>query len=97
VILHSFQAATACSLVHRNVDDTGRIVRELKVANEPEALLAVLKNPAYHFAQLRSQGGHGVGTVKFEARSADSQDRVGREREGKREREREEEAKKGRG
>ena len=28
------------------VDDTGRIVREVKVASEPEALLAVLKNPA---------------------------------------------------
>jgi hypothetical protein len=24
-------------------------VREVKVASEPEALLAVLKNPAYHF------------------------------------------------
>jgi transposase len=30
-------------------DDTGKIVREVKVASEPEALLAVLKNPAYHF------------------------------------------------
>ena len=29
------------------VDDTGKIVREVKVASEPEALLAVLKNPAY--------------------------------------------------
>ena len=27
------------------VDDTGEIVREVKVASEPEALLAVLKNP----------------------------------------------------
>ena len=27
------------------VDDTGRIVREVKVASEPEALLAVLKEP----------------------------------------------------
>ena len=27
------------------VDDTGRIVREAKVASEPEALLSVLKNP----------------------------------------------------
>ena len=26
------------------VDDTGKIVREVKVASEPEALLAVLKN-----------------------------------------------------
>ena len=28
------------------VDDTGKIIREAKVASEPEALLAVLKNPA---------------------------------------------------
>jgi hypothetical protein len=27
------------------VDDTGKIVREVKVASEPEALVAVLKNP----------------------------------------------------
>jgi predicted NBD/HSP70 family sugar kinase len=31
------------------VDDAGRIVREVKVASEPEALLAVLTNPSYHF------------------------------------------------
>ena len=31
------------------VDDTGRIVREAKVTSEPEALLAVLKNLAFHF------------------------------------------------
>jgi hypothetical protein len=30
-------------------DDTGRIVREVKAASEPEALLQVLTNPAYHF------------------------------------------------
>ena len=29
------------------VDDTGRIVREAKVASEPEALLKVLENPIY--------------------------------------------------
>ena len=34
------------------VDDTGRIVREAKVASEPEALLAVLRNPAYHFERI---------------------------------------------
>ena len=28
------------------VDDTGRIVREVKVASEPEALLQILGNPA---------------------------------------------------
>ena len=31
------------------VDDTGGIVREVKVASEPEALLKVLGNPAYRF------------------------------------------------
>jgi hypothetical protein len=31
------------------VDDTGKIVREVKVASEPEAFLAVQKNPAYRF------------------------------------------------
>jgi hypothetical protein len=30
------------------VDDTGKIVREVKV----QALLAVLKNPAYHFKRI---------------------------------------------
>ena len=31
------------------VDDTGKIVREVKVASEPDALLPVLTNPTYHF------------------------------------------------
>ena len=31
------------------VDNTGRIIREAKVASEPDALLQVLKNGAYHF------------------------------------------------
>src|SRR5262249_11044897 len=31
------------------VDDVGKIVREVKVASEPEVLLAVLKKPAYRF------------------------------------------------
>jgi hypothetical protein len=31
------------------VDDTGKIIREVKVTSEPEALLAVLKGPAYCF------------------------------------------------
>src|SRR5258708_4696362 len=39
------------------VDDTGRIVREVKVASEPEALLAVLKNPAYHFERIGLEAG----------------------------------------
>jgi len=39
------------------VDDTGRIVREMKVASEPEALLAVLKNPAYRFKRIGLEAG----------------------------------------
>jgi hypothetical protein len=35
------------------VDDSGRIVRELTVASEPEALLVVLANPAYRFVRHR--------------------------------------------
>src|SRR5262249_57856827 len=34
------------------VDDTGKIVREVKVASEPDALLAVLTNPGYHFKRI---------------------------------------------
>jgi transposase len=39
------------------VDETGRIVLEVKVASEPDALLAVLKNPAYHFKRLGLEAG----------------------------------------
>src|ERR1039457_5558815 len=39
------------------VDDTGRIVREVKVASEPEALLAVLTNPIYHFKRIGLEAG----------------------------------------
>ena len=39
------------------VDDTGRIVREAKVASEPEALLQVLKNSAYHFKRIGLEAG----------------------------------------
>jgi hypothetical protein len=39
------------------VDDTGRIVREVKVASEPEALRQVLKNPAYHFKRIGLEAG----------------------------------------
>jgi len=39
------------------VDETGRIVREVKVASEPEALLPVLKNPAYHFTRIGLEAG----------------------------------------
>jgi transposase len=39
------------------VDDTGRIVREAKVTSEPEALLAVLKNLAFHFKRIGLEAG----------------------------------------
>jgi transposase len=39
------------------VDDTGKIVREVKVASEPEALLPVLKNPAYRFKRIGLEAG----------------------------------------
>ena len=39
------------------VDDAGRIVREIKVASEPDALLAVLKNSAYHFKRIGLEAG----------------------------------------
>src|ERR1700730_3018572 len=39
------------------VDDTGKIAREVKVASEPEALLAVLTNPAYHFKRIGLEAG----------------------------------------
>ena len=39
------------------VDETGGIVREVKVASEPQALLAVLKNPAYHFRRIGLEAG----------------------------------------
>ncbi len=39
------------------VDDTGKIVREVKVPSEPEALLAVLNNSAYHFKRIGLEAG----------------------------------------
>src|SRR6266849_4051067 len=39
------------------VDDTGKIVREVKVASEPEALLQVLMNPGYHFKRIGLEAG----------------------------------------
>jgi len=39
------------------VDDTGRIVREVKVASEPEALLQVLRNPIYRFKRIGLEAG----------------------------------------
>jgi hypothetical protein len=34
------------------VDETGKIVREVKVVSEPHALLAVLTNPLYQFKRI---------------------------------------------
>jgi transposase len=39
------------------VDDSGKIIREVKVASEPEALLAALKGPAYHFKRIGLEAG----------------------------------------
>ena len=40
------------------VDDTSKILfSEVKVASEPAALLAVLKNPAYHFKRIGLEAG----------------------------------------
>jgi transposase len=39
------------------VDDTGRIVREVKVTSEPETLLQVLTNPAYRFKRIGLEAG----------------------------------------
>jgi transposase len=39
------------------VDDTGKIVREVKVASEPDALLQVLRNPAYRFKRIGLEAG----------------------------------------
>jgi transposase len=39
------------------VDETGRIAREVKVASEPGALLAVLKTGAYHFQRIGLEAG----------------------------------------
>ena len=39
------------------VDGTGKIVREVKVASEPNSLLAVLKNPACRFKRIGLEAG----------------------------------------
>jgi transposase len=39
------------------VDDTGRIIREVKVLSEPDALLTVLKNPVHHFKRIGLEAG----------------------------------------
>jgi transposase len=39
------------------VDDTGKSIREVKVASEPEALLAVLNTPVYQFKRIGLEAG----------------------------------------
>src|SRR3974390_625402 len=39
------------------VDGTGKIVREVKVASEPDALLGVLRNPDYCFKRIGLEAG----------------------------------------
>ena len=39
------------------VDDTGKIIRETRVASEPTALLAVLLKPAYRFKRIGLEAG----------------------------------------
>jgi transposase len=39
------------------VDDAGGIVREVKVASEPDDLLAVLKSGIYHFKRIGLEAG----------------------------------------
>jgi transposase len=39
------------------VDGTGEIVREVKIASEPDALLAVLNSPTYHFKRIGLEAG----------------------------------------
>jgi hypothetical protein len=39
------------------VDETGLIVRQVKVPSEPEALLQVLMNPAYHLKRIGLEAG----------------------------------------
>ena len=39
------------------VDGTGRVVREVKVASEPEALLPVLSNSLYQFKRIGLEAG----------------------------------------
>ena len=40
------------------VDETGKIVREVKLASEPDALVEVLTSPSYHFKRIGIEAGH---------------------------------------
>ena len=39
------------------VDETGKIVREVRVVSEPDALLAVLTDPAYRLKRIGLEAG----------------------------------------
>ena len=39
------------------VDETGKIVREVKVASEPDALVEVLTSPSYHVKRIGLEAG----------------------------------------
>jgi transposase len=39
------------------VDEQGKIIREVKVASEPDALLAVLRSPRHHFKRIGLEAG----------------------------------------
>src|SRR5947199_3563482 len=39
------------------VDDTGKIIREVRVTSEPDALLTVLRNPTYRFKRIGLEAG----------------------------------------
>src|SRR5205809_8080155 len=39
------------------VDDTGKTIREVKVASEPDALLQVLRNATYRFKRIGLEAG----------------------------------------
>ena len=39
------------------VDETGKIVREVKFASEPDALVEVLTSPSYHFKRIGIEAG----------------------------------------
>ena len=39
------------------MDDAGKIVREVKVASEPDTLLPVLTDPSYHFRRIGLEAG----------------------------------------
>jgi len=39
------------------VDDAGKIIREVKVASEPDALLTVLTSPRYYFKRIGLEAG----------------------------------------